>query len=437
MSIIRDTVEREREATRDTLVASLRSNVNINGGGVITWDSNGYFNSTSRFIVIANGRGAFFSTNGYFSISIPTSGTILGVGGASNVTATSAGIPISNWQALYYILPIGSNNASIASNFRIVSYTSDVVIPDNWVLLAVNNLDTNTLSITGGKYTLHKGESIDATKYSSAFVPKDTLVASLRANVNISGGGVITWDSNGYFNSTSRFIVIANGRGAFFSTNGFFDITIPTSGTIQGVGGASNVTATSAGIPISNWQALYYILPIGSGNVSIASNFRIASYTSDVVIPDNWVLVASRNGDNNTLSIAGGKYTLHQGGSVDTTKYSSAFVPNADLVGELPTDFTSSKATNGYQKLPSGLIIQWMELNKSMVHGESNILTFPIAFPTSLLGVTQGYGDGVDTTTTSIYFRDIARSTTSITYQYGAVNGGTYTTRLRIIAIGY
>ncbi len=261
---------------------------------------------------------------------------------------------------------------------------------------------------------------------------RDTLVASLRANVNISGGGVITWDSNGYFNSTNRFIVITNGRGAFFSTNGYFYIGIPTSGTIQGVGGATSVTATSAGIPITTWQALYYILPIGSNSTSIASNFRIVYYTSDMVIPDNWVLIAIDNFDTGTLSIAGGKYTLHKGESIDTTKYSSAFVPNADLVRGLPADFTSSKATNGYQKLPSGLIIQWgRNLYNSSDGSSGTAVTLPIAFPTAFIGATASdYGNGVNRAA-------ITGNTTSVTL-WGKIDNSTYgTTNISWIAIGY
>ena len=42
--------------------------------------------------------------------------------------------------------------------------------------------------------------------------------------------------------------------------------------------------------------------------------------------------------------------------------------------------FLSSKAVNGYQKLPSGLIIQWGIVN-SIVPGGATGTTFPIAFP--------------------------------------------------------
>jgi len=56
---------------------------------------------------------------------------------------------------------------------------------------------------------------------------------------------------------------------------------------------------------------------------------------------------------------------------------------DADLVRGLPADFTSSKATNGYQKLPSGLIIQW-GLENSGASGTATI-TFPIVFPNQCL----------------------------------------------------
>jgi hypothetical protein len=125
-----------------------------------------------------------------------------------------------------------------------------------------------------------------------------TLSESLRSNVNINGGGNITVNASGFVKWDTRFIVISNGRGNNFSTEGHFNISCPLSGTITGVGGAANATATTDGIPLSNWQALYYILPLGSGNVSLADNFRISDFTSNVDIPYNWVLICVRNGDD-------------------------------------------------------------------------------------------------------------------------------------------
>ena len=128
---------------------------------------------------------------------------------------------------------------------------------------------------------------------------RDTATAAtLRANNKISGGGTITVNASGSVLWSSRFIVISNGRGEHFSSTGYFDINCPTSGTITGVGGAANATATAAGIPLGTWQALYYIMPIGSNNASVAANFRIASYTASSEIFHDWVLICHRNNDN-------------------------------------------------------------------------------------------------------------------------------------------
>ena len=142
------------------------------------------------------------------------------------------------------------------------------------------------------------GSGLDADLFDG--VDSLTRSASHRANKNITGGGTVTVDGSGNVLWSSRFIIISNGRGAYFSTVGYFDIDCPVTGTITGVGGAANVTATAAGIPLGSWQAIYYILPIGSGSghVSVAANFRVASYTADLNVPHDWVLICVRNSDS-------------------------------------------------------------------------------------------------------------------------------------------
>jgi hypothetical protein len=125
-----------------------------------------------------------------------------------------------------------------------------------------------------------------------------SFASALRANRSITGGGTITFDSSANLLWTTRFIVIANGRGPLFSTTGYFDIDMPPAGTvIPGVGGTANKTVSASGIPLNVWEALYYILPIGGTQTGLPGNFRVALYTSDLDIPYNWVLIAVRNGD--------------------------------------------------------------------------------------------------------------------------------------------
>ncbi len=155
---------------------------------------------------------------------------------------------------------------------------------------------TNDLFVGGWSYGAVKYKVWHAGNY----IP---VVESLRANRSITGGGTITVDASYNVLWTARFIVISSGRGTNFSTAGYFDITCPTSGTITGVGGAANKTATAAGIPLAQWEALYYILPIGSANTSLAANFRVASYTANLDIPHDWVLICVRNSESTNESV--------------------------------------------------------------------------------------------------------------------------------------
>ncbi|MFT8655966.1 MAG: hypothetical protein ABF785_04650 [Acetobacter papayae] len=58
------------------------------------------------------------------------------------------------------------------------------------------------------------------------------------------------------------------------------------------------------------------------------------------------------------------------------------------MTSELPT-FTASLATSGYQKLPSGLIIQWGTITSTT----AKVYNFPITFPTAALTIVPGNSD--------------------------------------------
>ena len=58
---------------------------------------------------------------------------------------------------------------------------------------------------------------------------------------------------------------------------------------------------------------------------------------------------------------------------------------DADLVRGLPADFTSSLTSSGYQKLPSGLIIQWGIIENASSPDGTYTVTLPITFPNQIL----------------------------------------------------
>lgn len=125
--------------------------------------------------------------------------------------------------------------------------------------------------------------------------------AAMRFQAMATGGGTVAVSLASEVSWSARFISIGQGNGAHYTTNGYFDITMPPNGTvITGVGGAPNITVTAAGIPLTGWQTIYYILPINTGGGSNPANFRVSSYNTALVVPDTWVEIVQMNGDAGT-----------------------------------------------------------------------------------------------------------------------------------------
>lgn len=72
-------------------------------------------------------------------------------------------------------------------------------------------------------------------------------------------------------------------------------------------------------------------------------------------------------------------------------------------------DYETSFATNGYQKFPSGLIMQWGVTTGT---ADPTSVTFPIAFPNACLNVTATYFSNVaiGTATSAIKVKTVSTS---------------------------
>ena len=90
--------------------------------------------------------------------------------------------------------------------------------------------------------------------------------------------------------------------------------------------------------------------------------------------------------------------------------------------------FSASIGSNGYQKLPSGLIIQWGYLVTGTTSAGNVVVTFPVAFPTAALVPMSCSANGVATptvtgiavvskTSMSVYF--LANTTGLVWYAIG------------------
>jgi hypothetical protein len=98
--------------------------------------------------------------------------------------------------------------------------------------------------------------------------------------------------------------------------------------------------------------------------------------------------------------------------------------------------FSASLASNGYQKLPSGLIMQWGAYTSGISENTSAVVTFPIPFSVACFSVVA------TTRNTSASFRDmvahiVSFNTTNFTYLNEQINTAQSDDGINWFAIGY
>jgi hypothetical protein len=123
----------------------------------------------------------------------------------------------------------------------------------------------------------------------------EQLLYGIRTQSILSGGGKVSVSTAYEVKWSYRFRTMA-GRGPRTATAGYFDVVVPATGfVVPGVGGATAKTVTAGGIPLNAGDALYYALPYSGSSASVSGNFRVAGYTSDFTIPNDWILLCARD----------------------------------------------------------------------------------------------------------------------------------------------
>lgn len=93
-------------------------------------------------------------------------------------------------------------------------------------------------------------------------------------------------------------------------------------------------------------------------------------------------------------------------------------------------------STNGYQKLPGGLIMQWAQGASVTTEGQQTV-TFPITFPTSVLRVFPSTINGTGGGTSDGFAQFISATTSDCSIYMQYVGSNTGAIRPIIFAIGY
>jgi hypothetical protein len=206
---------------------------------------------------------------------------------------------------------------------------------------------------------------------------------------------------SGYVDLTASRTLLANDIGAMIMSSGTKTLTLPTPSSLGATAGSSFTLANVAGVcTVAMGSGATY----SYGAAGLTSSFSVLSGESLTFVvmasTNDWAVVSSNALLGNTVS------------------------------------FTSSKNANGYQKLPGGLIIQWAESNTFLASGATtNVTTFPIAFPNSLLGVfITPYNNGA-ATESPVVRRSTGTNLTQLTAY--CANAIASSTGYSFFAIGY
>jgi len=180
------------------------------------------------------------------------------------------------------------------------------------------------------------------------------------------------------------------------------------------VGGAGTYTTT---LPLAN------SVPVGA---------QIHFFgTADIV---TWVVqrqgadIIDNNGGGTFFTVGTGDSAVLESNGVGTWRIVSGSVSLRNS-----RDFGKSLASNGYQRLPSGLIIQWAGGTSQAASG-NQVITLPIAFPNAPLRcqVTNLYGSAAQNGGYGV----ITATATSVTVARNNADNGNGVTP-QIIAFGY
>ncbi|BCF96644.1 hypothetical protein PPGU19_012130 [Paraburkholderia sp. PGU19] len=163
-------------------------------------------------------------------------------------------------------------------------------------------------------------------------------------------------------------------------------------GTVSGnAASATTQTLPAAGSVASGVRIEFININTGVMTVSRAGSDTITANSAPVTT------IALGNGDTLTLESNGANGWYAVGGSVQLA-FSAVF--------------GSSKAVNGYQKLPGGLILQWGSVTQTTAQNVA--VTFPIAFPNAVLSTgassanSTGTNNGASTYTTTLSGMSVA-----------------------------
>jgi hypothetical protein len=305
------------------------------------------------------------------------------LGNLSGYNSFNASVTLTNTYAGQYLRLYGSTTGQIATLPAFSGVISGVAFQFvnsgsvAWTV-AVNNATTETMVVLGNtgtstttSITLAPGDSIAIVAAASSWCAEQMTQAALFTSPVLTGTPLAVTASQ--FDSTTK-----------IATTGFVQRALGNFQTTLGLSAATTLTAANAGqiINVYGTSAYAVTLPaasaVPSGSTFEFFNTGTVTVTvqragSDVIYQNSGSVTSMPLASGDTLTlVSNGTWWLAIGG---TGQLSASGV------------FGSSLSNTGYQKLPSGLIIQWGTYNTPGTSTASSV-TFPLAFPNAAFSVT-------------------------------------------------
>lgn len=138
------------------------------------------------------------------------------------------------------------------------------------------------------------------------------------------------------------------------------------------------ITADNAGLVVLDASA-------GSIVVNLPATTALSSMKLEFLRVDGTANTVTVNRSGTDTIDGATSFTLTEANSGRTIR------SNGGGVWRTPLNNTASLSSNGWQRLPSGLIVQWMVGITSVTNGADSVFNWPIAFPATCLFATAAY----------------------------------------------
>lgn len=216
---------------------------------------------------------------------------------------------------------------------------------------------------------------------------RSALLAAVAALLTSDGiGNILAAQSPPQFDASLKLATMAAVQRALGNMNGFTNLAVSTVLTAANIGEY---------IVVGSVSGLTHTLPAASlcpgGKIAV---YNYASYATTFAAPAGTKInVGTAVGTLSSAIVSPGENAIFYSDGTNWSMFGSMQMTQSQL-------FALVKSNSGYQKLPSGLLIQWgfRATAVSAPPGSSaNNWTFPIAFPNACLAAFATAGNDVGT----------------------------------------